>query len=130
MKVGFGSELQRFLESGKSNFTDRATGYNYNMLEYKVGPPPAGGGAGGGAGAASPPPPDADKMKRDIVLGIKSLPTLPTKTRDVLALMNDAGWARAGATDADWVDVLRTLFDEGLLQMNFTEQGYPFEIWL
>ena len=27
MQVGFGSELQRFLESGKSNFTDRATGY-------------------------------------------------------------------------------------------------------
>ena len=32
MQVGFGSELQRFLESGKSNFTDRATGYEQNEL--------------------------------------------------------------------------------------------------
>ena len=81
------------------------------MLDYEVGPPKD-GDEGVGGGAASPGETQRaldDKMKRDCVLGIKSLPTLPAKTRDVLNLMGAAGWGEAGVSEERWIELLRAM---------------------
>jgi len=87
--------------------------------EYKVGP--------GDAEGETPQDKKMRKMKQDWVLGMLCQSFLPCSVRNVATLMKTEGWT--SVMDSHWFEVIKSLFNEEVINMTANEDGLPNEVW-
>ncbi|KAJ1447154.1 hypothetical protein M885DRAFT_211792 [Pelagophyceae sp. CCMP2097] len=110
---------RRLLQQGEAKFVDRLSGLEFALAHYAFGP----------ASADQAVPSDSDKLQKDVVLAIRSIPCLPASLKSVLRQLREGGWTEAHAADGDFALLVRHMFDKGMINLSFKESGQPFEVW-
>ena len=107
-------------------YEDPRTGFRYDAATFAVGPP----GPPGITSLESSPEAVQDKMRRDLGLHLRSVPSLPERVTTILSAMLKYGWTPQIAPRPAWDAAMQHMLDTGQINLSNNDAGEPFEVWL